>query len=179
MRRERAFLIITGSVGAGKSTLALALAELLRRESAMTVAVIDLDIVYCMLRQKDGFAELELWPVARRACAALTASLFAHGFDAVVLEGEFFTPLHFEEVLAEAPDLPPSTRFTLNVSYAETLRRVALDPSRGASKNPEFLMQLHTGFVAALPFLRQHTTIMEADRQTPRELAVQIAAQLG
>ena len=32
---------------------------------------------------------------------------------------------------------------------------------------------------AALPFLHQHTTILEADRQTPRELAVQIAAQLG
>jgi hypothetical protein len=35
------------------------LADHLRREAALRVAVIDLDVVYCMLRQRSGFGELE------------------------------------------------------------------------------------------------------------------------
>ena len=52
----RRLIIITGPVGAGKSTTSLALAQSLRRPD-LAVAVIDLDQIYYFVRQQDGYGE--------------------------------------------------------------------------------------------------------------------------
>jgi energy-coupling factor transporter ATP-binding protein EcfA2 len=169
-------VILTGPVGGGKSTVAQALAALLRRPSRK-VAVFDLDVIYDMFRQREGYTEPELWPLARQASGALAAAALQHGFHGVVIEGEYFTPEHLEQV-AGASALPPPAVFVLNVPYGETLRRVGLDDSRGASKNPVLLRQFHTAFTVALPFLDTAATVLNAEHAPPAELAAEILARL-
>jgi tRNA uridine 5-carbamoylmethylation protein Kti12 len=166
-------VIITGPVGGGKSTVALALADRFR-ESGRAAAVIDLDLVYCMARQVEGYDELTVWTTARRGAAALADTFFADGIDVVIVEGEFFTQAELD-VLCDSLATPVEHRFvSLVVSYEQALRRVSGDPSRGASRDPEFLKRLHSQFVGALPFLRASSLVVEADRQTPGELAAWI-----
>jgi hypothetical protein len=172
-------VILTGPVGGGKSSVALALAEELRRRLAGKVAVIDLDLVYCMVRQQAGFSELGLWPVARRASGALASSLFAQGFAIVLVEGEFFTAEQFSELSSGSGDAAPSVALTLSVSYVEALRRVGLDAARGISRDPDFLREVHAKFLAALPFLREKTAVFAAEVREPAELALEIANWLA
>src|SRR5688572_7013385 len=89
-RFERQLIVVTGPVGGGKSTTAIALAACLRRKDA-SIAVIDLDQIYCMARQRDGFDEPRIWIAARRAAATLANSFFDSGMDVVIIDGEFFT----------------------------------------------------------------------------------------
>src|SRR4051794_18232006 len=82
-------IIITGPVGAGKSTTSLVLAQSLRRPD-LAVAVIDLDQMYGFVRQQDGYGEQTAWVRARQGAAALTDCLFATGMSVVIVDGEFF-----------------------------------------------------------------------------------------
>lgn len=170
-------VIVTGPVGGGKSTVAAALAGVLRSEG-QRVAVIDLDVVYTMARQKEGFGEMDVWPVARRASGALARSLFAQGYDRVIVEGEFFSADELEDVVRGGEEVPAPRVFTLDVSYAEALRRVGLDASRGASKDPVLLKQFHDAFVAALPYLRTRGEVVDAEGRAAREVAGAIAMRL-
>jgi len=83
-------IVITGPVGGGKSSTAVALASELRRSQA-EVAVIDLDLVYGFVRQT-GFGDEVAWNRARVGAAALTNAMFSSGMSVVIVEGEFFTP---------------------------------------------------------------------------------------
>ena len=167
---ERMLVVVTGPVGGGKSTVALVLADCFR-ESGRTAAVIDLDLVYCMARQVEGFDEATIWTTARRGAAALADAFFAEGMEVVIVEGEFFNQGELDAVLHNLVT-PVERRFvTLVVSYEEALRRVSGDPSRGASRDPQFLKRLHSQFVEALPFLRAASLLVEAGQRTPREVA--------
>ena len=66
---------------------------------------------------------------------------------------------------------------TLLVSFDRTLERVVadVDPGRVASRNPEILKWLHNQFVAALPYLKANSTVVEADLESIDGVAVQIA----
>jgi hypothetical protein len=171
-------VVVTGPVGGGKSTLGAELTKHVRMELAQTAAVIDLDEVYKMLRSRGDFDEQPLWPIARRGCAALAESFFNSGFDVVVVEGEFFSTAHFDELRAGFGNPPRVTAFTLMVSYDQALQRVRGDPARGASKNPGVLKELHNTFIAALPYLRERTLILDAEHCGAVELARMVASQL-
>jgi shikimate kinase len=171
-------LVITGPVGGGKSTVALALAERFRA-AGRTTAVIDLDVVYGMARQVAGFGEENVWATARHGAAALADAFFAEGMQVVIVEGEFFTQAELS-ALRDPLTAPVEHRFvTLVVSLAEALRRVAGDPSRGLSRHPQFLARLHAQFTAALPFLRVASLLVDAEQRSPLELALGICAVLG
>jgi shikimate kinase len=171
---KQRLVIITGPVGGGKSTVAIELAAQMKA-AGCRVAVIDLDVVYGMVRQKGGFGELEVWAVARRMSSALATSVFAEGYDCVILEGEFFSREHFEPVRM---GLPRPTVFVLNASYEKALHRVGLDASRGASKDPVLLRQFHDAFLEALPFLTQGPEIVDAEHQPAFQIAEHMAARL-
>lgn len=95
MLTERRLIVITGPVGGGKSSTALALAHALR-PTGLAVAVIDLDQLYGVVRQPRGDDEIA-WNLARAGAAGLANALFGKGVPVVVVEGEFFTP---EELVA-------------------------------------------------------------------------------
>lgn len=173
---ERLLVLLTGPVGGGKSTVALALADHLR-QSGRAAAVIDLDLVYCMARQVDGFGEADTWQTARRGAAALADAFFASGLEVVVIEGGFFSEEECEELRDHLVSSVHERLVTLDVSYGEALRRAQgdPDPTRVVSRDPQVLQRLHTQFVSALPFLKASSFVVEADRLTPQELARSIA----
>jgi hypothetical protein len=162
--------IVTGPVGGGKSTVALALADRIRA-AGRSAAVIDLDLVYCMARQVEGFDEANVWSVARRGAAALADAFLAEGMEVVIVEGEFFNQGELDALRRHLVTPVEHTFVTLLVSYDEALCRVSGDLSRGASRDPQFLRRLHAQFVEALPFLRASSLLVEAGQRTPREIA--------
>lgn len=87
---QRMLVAVTGPVGGGKSTVALALADSFR-DSRRRGAVVDLDLVYGMARQVDGYGEDNIWRAAQRGAAALADAFFTEGMKVVVVDGEFFT----------------------------------------------------------------------------------------
>ncbi len=172
----RTLFVLTGPVGGGKSTTALALAKRLRG-CGQSAAVIDLDLVYCMARQSDGYAEQEVWARARRGAAALSDRFFCEGIQVVIVEGEFFCQAELD-ALWGALATPAELRFvTLDVSYEQALARVSGDPTRGLSRDPAFLRRLHDSYLAALPFLREVGPVIAADLGSLEQLAESILAQ--
>jgi hypothetical protein len=151
---ERLLIVITGPVGAGKSTTSLALARSLRRPG-LAVAVIDLDQIYGFVRQQDGYGEPTAWARACHGAAALANSLFDTGISVVLVEGEFFNSEELGTVTAPIHLNVVCCFFTLRLSYERALERVQADPSRGASKDPSFLQSLHAAFAQACPSSRQ------------------------
>jgi shikimate kinase len=170
-------IIITGPVGAGKSTIGLGLARSLRRPD-FAVAVIDLDQMYGFVRQQEGYDDPAAWARARHGAAALANCLFTTGMSAVIVEGEFFTAQELGMVAAVEAKV---TRcfFTLKLSYEPALKRVQGDPSRGASKDPAFLKWLHESFAQALPFLEAESVVVDTDELTQDQVVARLAAQIS
>jgi shikimate kinase len=171
-------VILTGPVGGGKSTTALALAERFRTRR-QTVAVIDLDVVYCMARQVDGFGEMNIWTTARHAAAALADAFFRDGFDIVIVEGEFFSQDELDALYTRLTTPAERHFVTLAVSLEQALHRVAGDASRGLSRNPDFLGWLHAQFVQSLPFLRASSRVVDDDQRSPHELTEVIEVMIS
>jgi shikimate kinase len=174
---QQLLIVITGPVGAGKSTTGLALAQALRRPDKL-VAVIDLDLMYSFVRQQDGYGEPTAWVRARHGAAALANALFATDMSVVIVEGEFFNPEELNTLLAP---IQPNTRqrfFTLQLSYEHALVRVQGDPSRGASKDPVFLRSMHAAFAQALPFLEQASTVIDTNDMIQDEVVARLVAAI-
>lgn len=176
---ERGLVLLTGPVGAGKSTVALAVATRLRT-GGCPAAVIDLDLVYCMARQRDGFADEGTWRTARRGAASLANVFFDDGARVVVVEGGFFSDEECDEVCDHMTSSTALELVALDVSFEEALRRAQADPHPGrvVSRDPEFLRALHGQFTDALPFLRVRGLVVDADRSSPDEVAVSIGESI-
>jgi hypothetical protein len=179
MRTNQPLLIvITGPVGAGKSTTGLALARSLRRPD-YAVATIDLDQVYGFVRQQDGYGEPTAWARARAGAAGLANALFDTGMSAVIVEGEFFNP---EELGRLAAPIQANVRhyfFTLRLAYERALERVQGDPSRGASRDPAFLKLLHAHFTQSLPFLEARSIVIDTDDLAQDQVVARLATLIG
>jgi thymidylate kinase len=113
---------ITGPIASGKSTLARAVARELRRRG-QSAAVVDLDLVYEMLAD-DPKNDAEVWSRAQSVARAVAAVL---PVEIVIIEG---APLDAVE---------PDRVIHLTTPIEEALRRVALDPTRGISRDAAFL----------------------------------------
>lgn len=175
---ERLLIVITGPVGAGKSTTSLALARSLRRPD-FAVAVIDLDQMYGFVRQQDGYGESAAWVRARQGMAALANCLFDTGMSAVIVDGEFFTAEELGTVTATIPVNVVRCFFTLRLSYERALKQVQGDPSRGASKDPAFLKVLHEYFAQALPFLEAASIVIDTNELHQDEVVARLMAVIN
>jgi shikimate kinase len=171
-------IIITGPVGAGKSTTALALARALRCPD-FAVAAIDLDQMYGFVRQQDGYGEPTAWARARAGAAALANALFETGMSAVIVEGEFFNPEELGTLTAPIHPHIVQRFFTLRLSYERALDRVQGDQSRGASKDPAFLEQLHAHFAEALPFLEAASAVIDTDDLALDQVVARVAVAIS
>ena len=142
-------IVICGPIASGKSTIARAVArELERRGNA--AAAIDLDLVYEMLDPARGPKDdAAIWSAARRAAARLAGALLDDG-RAVIAEGDY---LHASERAEFLAALGPGRRVrfvTLSVAPETALGRTHEDPSRGSSRDPDFLLRHYEELAAAL-----------------------------
>ena len=135
---RRVVIVITGPIASGKSTLAREVAGVLERRDIRT-AVIDLDVVHATLITAGLASDDAIWTLARRRAADLANSLRNEGVTVIIAEGSFNIPSHraaFAEHLH--PESDP-IYVTLSVSFTEALRRAQGDPTRGRSRDPDFL----------------------------------------
>jgi shikimate kinase len=169
---NKTLVVITGPVGAGKSTTSQAIARVLQSRNVST-AVIDLDEIYCMARQQANFDDQEMWVTARRAAAALTESFYASGLQAVIVEGGFLSALEFAELRQYVTTEVNEFFFTVFTSASTALHRAQTDPSPGRviSRLPDVQANLYAEFTERLPFLRAASVIIEADSRSAEVLA--------
>jgi hypothetical protein len=108
------------------------------------------------------------WRLAREAAGAITDTFLGGGVAAVLVEGRFFAAERAELLKGVHSDVV--RRFvTLRISYDEALRRAQTDPTRGASRDPEFLRPYFLGVerdMASVPDtdLVLDTELLDLDR---------------
>lgn len=171
-------LLISGPVGIGKSSAALLTAQRLRAAGVPT-AVLDLDEIYKMLRQRDGFSEPQVWQHARRAAAQLAAYAWQQLARVVIVEGSFHTQEELDELRSGAGDATCHL-VSLCAPYEIVHQRVMHDPDprRVASKVPAFLQQLYAEFEAALPLLREQGWCLDVGALTAEQVAQRLADEI-
>lgn len=150
-------IVMTGPIGAGKSTVAELLAQRLAA-TGLTVAVTDLDDAAFSQRGRQDL--VEFWRRAGVAHSALVHGWFQAGADVVIAHGPFFESASYERLFAAAPMGARAHHVLLLVSFDVALVRVSSDPERGPgarSTDPEFLASTHEAFRAVEPKCRRST----------------------
>jgi predicted kinase len=167
-------IVITGPIASGKSTVAGELARELER-AGHRVAVIDLDLVHDMLTAGARPSDDTTWAVARRAAAMLANAFLGAGIEVVVAEGSFNRP--DDRAAFTAPlDARAAPRFvTLRVSYEEALRRATSDPTRGKSRDPDFLGPYFATADRLLATAPATDLVIDTERTSAKEAAGEIA----
>jgi shikimate kinase len=175
--QSRTLVVLTGPVGVGKSTSANAAARDLRA-SGLSVACLDLDQLYCMIRQRDGFDDQVTWQAARQTAAVLADHFLQQVASVAIVEGGFLTGAEQHELIDQLRSQPHTLFVTLHASFDTVHTRVMADsdPHRVASKVSTFLKHLYTEYEAALPFLRGATTCVQVDNLDAEQVGKQIAA---
>ncbi len=139
-------VVIAGPIASGKSSCARALAIRLEQTYGLAVAVVDLDLVYEMLdpagRPK---VDANLWSLARQMSGRLAAALLAE-HRCVVVEGDLATDIALGEFENELPNEVVVRLVMLEVAFETALARARQDPSRGLSRDAQFLSSHYTEF---------------------------------
>lgn len=167
---------ITGSIAAGKSAVARALAARVRSAGAEAAAV-DLDLVYEMLAD-DPKTDDAAWSRARGLAGAIAAAALAEGVAVAIIEGELWTPRERGELVARLPAGVPTTWVALEVSFDEALRRARTDPTRGISKDPAFLRAHLDAFQAALARMPATDLRFDTERTGLEEIVERLVGEL-
>jgi len=167
-------IVITGPIASGKSTVARELARSLEAVG-VPAAVIDLDLVHNELIATGSTADESTWALARHR-AAMAANAFSRdGVAVVIAEGSFNLPTDraaFDQDLA-ANSSP--VYVTLQVSFAEALRRAQGDPTRGRSRDPMFLGLYFAGRRDVLSATPATDLAIDTEKTTAAEAVTTIA----
>jgi thymidylate kinase len=159
-------IVITGPIGAGKSSVAQGLAK--RFHSAgCSVACVDLDDVVETLSAPLQNFETS-WRRARRVHGALIGAWLRSGIDAVIAHGPFYTAEERAALLAEVPQRQEQCCVMLLVPFEVAFERIKDDSDRFWSKDRDFLRRTHERFHELLSEVPQcewnfDTTQMSAD----------------
>ncbi len=173
----KTLLLLTGPVGVGKSSTAQVAARLLRAQGIGT-ACVDLDQLYVMARQEEGFGSAATWQLARQSALLLAEKFLQTQVEVVIVEGGLL-------VADDLHDLQPSPGIrrcfvSLHASFKTVSARVMADtdPGRVASKQPTILRALHDEYEAALPYLRERSVCIDADVRPAEAVAAELLVVL-
>jgi shikimate kinase len=168
-------IVITGPIASGKSTVARELAGELER-GGLTVAVIDLDVLYDTLVGNGSKADGATWTLARHEAATLTNTFVEQGQAVVIVEGSFNRPSH-RATLARYLNAGADPHYVaLRVSFEEALRRAQGDPTRGVSRDPVVLGSYFAKVSPVLAGAPATDIVIDTERMTPTDAAAAIAS---
>jgi energy-coupling factor transporter ATP-binding protein EcfA2 len=139
MTPVRRLVLIIGPIASGKSTLARTLAERIR-SSGESVVVVGLDTVAEM-----ALPTLADWTWAHEVHGQLVGAWLEKPIPSVVAEGPE-TPEEIELIMRHVGSDVSVLKVLITTRYETALARAAADPTRGLSKDPEFLRGMHQRF---------------------------------
>ncbi len=169
-RRRPTLIVISGPIASGKSTLASAVvAEL--RDRGHVVALTDLDTVAGM-----ALPSLSDWEQAHRVHAQLVGAWLRTEVDVVVDEGTS-TRHEVELILTQVPDGIRVRQVVLTADFERSLQRAQSDPTRGLSRQRDFLYADHRRYADELPHLPSDLRL-DVEGRTPPDLARRVIAAL-
>ena len=142
----RRLVLIIGPIASGKSTLATTLAEKLR-SSGEAVAVVGLDTVAEM-----ALPTLADWTWAHEVHGQLVGAWLEKPIPTVIAEGPE-TPEEVEQIMRHVGSDVSVRKVLITTRYETALARATADPTRGQSKDPEFLRRMHRRFEQTRPDL--------------------------
>jgi energy-coupling factor transporter ATP-binding protein EcfA2 len=137
-------VLIIGPIASGKSTLAATLADKLR-SSGEPVAVVGLDTVAEM-----ALPTLADWTWAHEVHGQLVGAWLEKPIATVIAEGPG-TPEEIDLIMRHVGSDVRVMKVLITTGYETALARAAADPSRGLSKDPEFLRRMHRRFEETRP----------------------------
>jgi adenylylsulfate kinase-like enzyme len=170
-------VVITGPIASGKSTIARELAWELERLH-VRAEVIDLDLVHDRLTVDGSRSDDSTWTLARREAATAANAFLEDGVAVVIAEGSFNVP---SDRAAFAQHLRPGSDLvfvTLRVSFEEALRRAQGDPTRGVSRDRQFLAAHFAARGDALGAVPATDIVIDTERTTPAGAAERIGRWL-
>lgn len=159
-------LLIVGPIAAGKSTIARALTASWRA-AGRQVALVELDAIADMARPT-----LPQWADAHRIFTSVTAQWLDAGLDLVIAEGPG-SRHEIEKVRTSVPAGTPVVTVVLTSSFEIAFARALTDPTRGVSRQQEFLSQEYRRWAEELPWL-EHDLLLDTDTGDPEEIIRQI-----
>lgn len=168
-------VVLVGPVGAGKSTVADRLVRLVRR-AGLTAADVDMDDIAFM--QCGGDDVGEFWRRAAIATAGLTKAWFESGTDIVVTHGAFFESGGFEILRAALPPGVEVHYVLLDVTAEVAIARVQDDPTRGISRDPEFVRESNDRLLRLREELPAMSLELDTTSRSPNEIAASVMALL-
>ncbi|MDN5688485.1 MAG: hypothetical protein L0G94_17665 [Brachybacterium sp.] len=138
------FVVVAGPLAAGKSAVSRRLADGLRADGHQ-LALVELDQIADMARPT-----LPDWADAHRIFASVTARWLEAGLDLVIAESVSDREEH-ERVLRSVPAGTPVLTVVLDCDVDTALARAQSDPSRGLSRDEDFLRRAHARWAEQLP----------------------------
>ena len=170
-------IVITGPIASGKSTVARELMRELERGGVLA-EVIDLDLVYESIVGDAPKSDAATWAIARRESAMRANALAAEGVAVVIAEGSYNSA---DDRLTFARHLSSGEKplfVTLRVGYEEALRRAQGDPTRGLSRDPEFLKAHFDAAERVRASIPATDIVIDTERTTATAAAIAIAGRV-
>lgn len=169
-RQRRRLVLIVGPIAAGKSSLAVEVAQRLRVANE-TVAVVSLDAIAEM-----ALPVLADWWWAHEVHARTVAAWLATPIGTVVAEGPG-SPEEIQLLLSRVPSGSEVIVVLLVSRYPTALARAQAEPTRGISRDPDFLDREYQRFLKALPDIR-YDVRLDSEQGAPSVLADQVVEAL-
>ena len=161
---------MSGPIASGKSTLASELADLLR-SAGEAVAVVGLDTIAEM-----ALPTLDDWTWAHEIHGQVVGGWLATPIPTVIAEGTG-TQAEVERMLQHVPSDVSVLRVLLVTRYETALSRATADPTRGVSKEPEFLAKMYQRFNDELPEMT-YDLRLDSEASSAAVLAAMIVAAI-
>ncbi|MBZ2198826.1 AAA family ATPase [Occultella gossypii] len=166
----KVLVLISGPIAAGKSTLARAVTERLR-ERGRSVALVDLDTVAEM-----ALPTLPDWEWAHEIHARLVGHWVRVPLDVVVDEGTS-SRAEVAQVLGGVPEQTVVVRVVLVADVQRSWERAQGDPTRGVSKDRDFLERVYRHFEGELPGL-ERDLLLDVESTSLEESVASILAEV-
>jgi energy-coupling factor transporter ATP-binding protein EcfA2 len=168
---RRQVVVVSGPIASGKSTLATELADLLR-SAGEAVAVVGLDSIAEM-----ALPTLDDWTWAHDIQGQVVGGWLATAIPTVIAEGPA-TQTEVEQVLRHVPSDVTVFKVLLMTRYETALRRAIADPTRGISKDPDFLGKMYGRFNDDLPGMA-YDLRLDSEELSPGVLAARVVTVLN
>ena len=165
---NRRLVLISGSIAAGKTTAARALATLARSLGA-TAAAIDMDEMIEAVAGNDWSTITEAARLrACRATASFVQTCFESGAELIAVAGSTLSPYEWDEVTRLLDPAPDTLYVLLRVSLAESIRRAQADSTRVHTRAPAHVEKL----AAAIDWsaVRNHDIEIDTDGMTAEDV---------